>query len=52
MRIDSACYAAELLDRLRRQKARFTVSVPRNQAMWKTLRQIPADAWTDATDMP
>ena len=52
MRIDSAYYAVELLERLRRQQARFTVSVPRNRAMWKALAEIPEDAWTDATDMP
>lgn len=52
MRIDSAYYAVELLERLRHEQARFTVSVPRNQAMWKTLAQIPEDAWTDALDMP
>ena len=52
MRIDSAYYAVELLARLRRERARFTVSVPRNQAIWKTLGQIPDDAWTDALEMP
>jgi hypothetical protein len=52
MRIDSAYYAVELLERLRRERARFTVSVPRNQAMWKALGQIPEHAWTDALDMP
>jgi hypothetical protein len=52
MRIDSAYYAAELLQRLRRERARFTVSVPRNKAMWKALGQIPDDAWQDALDMP
>jgi hypothetical protein len=52
MRIDSAYYAVELLERLRRERARFTVSVPRNQAMWKALGRIPEDAWTDALDMP
>lgn len=52
MRIDSAYYAVELLERLRREQARFTVSVPRNQAMWKTLAQMPEDAWRDALDMP
>jgi hypothetical protein len=52
MRIDSAYYAVELLERLRHKRARFTVSVPRNQAMWKALGQIPEDAWTDALDMP
>ena len=40
MRIDSAYYAIELLERLRAEKARFTVSVPRNQAMWSALGRI------------
>ncbi len=52
MRIDSAYYAVELLDRLRAEKARFTVSVARSQAMWSALGQIPDDAWTDALEMP
>src|SRR5512132_513784 len=52
MRIDSAYYAVELLQRLRRERARFTVSVPRNQAMWKALGEIPENAWSDALDMP
>ncbi|HEY2763638.1 MAG TPA: IS1380 family transposase [Pseudonocardiaceae bacterium] len=52
MRIDSAYYAIELLDRLRTQHARFTVSVPRNQAMWTALARIPETAWTDALEMP
>jgi DDE family transposase len=52
MRIDSAYYAVELLARLRREQARFTVSVTRNQAMWKALGQIPDNAWIDARDMP
>ena len=52
VRVDSAYYAVELLERLRREQARFTVSVPRNQAMWKALGQIPDDAWTQARDMP
>src|SRR6266540_5543994 len=52
VRVDSAYYAVELLERLRQQRTRFTVSVPRNQAMWKALAQIPEDAWTDALDMP
>ena len=50
-RIDSAYYQLELLERLRRERARFTVSVPRNQAMWKALAEIPEDAWQDAIDM-
>jgi hypothetical protein len=52
MRIDSAYYAVELLQRLRREQARFTVSVPRNQAIWKTLSQIPERAWSNALEMP
>ena len=51
MRIDSAYYAVGLLHRLRKEKARFTVSVPRSKAMWKALGQIPEQAWTDALDM-
>jgi len=51
MRIDSAYYAVDLLHRLRREKTRFTVSVPRSKAMWAALEQIPADAWTDALGM-
>jgi hypothetical protein len=34
-RIDSAYYQIELLMALRKAKARFSVSVPRNQAMWR-----------------
>jgi hypothetical protein len=51
-RIDSAYYAVELLHRLRKQNARFTVSVPRSQAIWKALAEIPDRAWSDALDMP
>jgi len=51
-RIDSAYYQLELLERLRRERARFTVSVPRGQAMWKALCEIGEDAWQDALDMP
>ena len=51
-RIDSAYYQLELLSRLRRERARFTVSVPRSQAMWKALAEIGEDAWHDALDMP
>jgi hypothetical protein len=51
-RIDSAYYQIELLKRLRREGSRFTVSVPRNQAMWKALGEIPESAWADALEMP
>ena len=51
-RIDSAYYQLELLERLRRERARFTVSVPRSQAMWRALAEIGEDAWQDALEMP
>jgi hypothetical protein len=52
MRVDSAYYAVELLERLRRERARFTVSVPRNKAMWAAVGEIPESAWSDALEMP
>ena len=52
MRIDSAYYAVELLERLRTERTRFTVSLPRSQAMWTALERIEESAWTDALDMP
>jgi hypothetical protein len=51
MRVDSAYYAVDLLHRLRKEHARFTVSVARSSAMWKTLAEIPDGAWTDALGM-
>jgi Transposase DDE domain group 1 len=51
-RIDSAYYQLELLQQLRREGSRFTVSVPRNQAMWKALGEIRENAWQEAIDMP
>jgi hypothetical protein len=50
-RIDSAYYQLELLERLRAEGSPFTVSVPRNQAMWKALATIPEHAFKDAIDM-
>jgi Transposase DDE domain group 1 len=50
-RIDSAYYALELLTELRKQDARFTVSLPRTSAMWKALERVPDDAWHDAREM-
>jgi hypothetical protein len=52
MRIDSAYYAVELLERLRAERTRFTVSVPRSPAMWTALARIQQSAWTDALQMP
>jgi hypothetical protein len=51
-RIDSAYDQIQLLNSLRAERACFTVSVPRNQAMWKALSEIAEDAWQDALEMP
>ena len=52
MRIDSAYYAIELLERLRKEQTRFTVSLPRSQAMWAALERIDEKHWIDALQMP
>jgi hypothetical protein len=52
LRIDSAYYQLELLNAVREAGARFTVSVPRNPAMWKALDRIDAGAWAEASEMP
>ena len=51
-RVDSAYYAIELLEALRKARARFTVSVPRSAAMWRLVGQIAEDAWSDAIELP
>ncbi len=50
-RVDSAYYAIELLERFRREHARFTVSMPRSTAMWTALGRIAESAWQGALDM-
>lgn len=50
-RVDSAYYSLELLEGLRAGRARFSVSVPRNRAMWKALARIPETAWQQAQAM-
>ncbi len=51
-RVDSAYYSLELLQALRAERARFSVSVPRSQAMWGKLAGIAEDAWQEAREMP
>ncbi|MGE5636787.1 MAG: IS1380 family transposase [Nocardioidaceae bacterium] len=50
-RVDSAYYALELLRELRRQQARFSVSLPRSTAMWRALERIDDADWQAATEM-
>jgi len=51
VRGDSGFYAVALMNSLRKQGARFTLSAPRTATMWRALGQIAEDAWTDAIDM-
>jgi len=51
VRGDSGFYSAELMNRLRKQAARFTFSAPRTSTMWRALGQIAENAWADATQM-
>jgi hypothetical protein len=50
-RVDSAYYALELLEALRAERARFTLSVPRTAAMWQALERIPESDWREALEM-
>ena len=51
LRIDSAYSAIGLLSALRKAGARFTVSVPRSEPMWKLIDTIPDGAWMHAQDL-
>lgn len=50
-RVDSGFYSAELMNEMREQHVRFSMSAPRTTTMWRALREIPQDAWADATAM-
>jgi Transposase DDE domain group 1 len=51
LRVDSAYYSLELLEALRSEGARFTLSLPRTTAMWRALERLPDDAWREAEGM-
>jgi hypothetical protein len=51
VRGDSGFYSAALMMGLREQQVRFTLSASRTVRMWRALREIPEDAWADATQM-
>jgi hypothetical protein len=50
-RVDSGFYSAELMEGLRCQGMRFSMSAPRTSRMWRALHQIPQEAWADAEAM-
>jgi hypothetical protein len=51
VRGDSGFCSAELMMALRKQRMRFTFSVPRTPTMWSKLAEISSDAWQEAIDM-
>jgi hypothetical protein len=46
VRMDSAYYAAEVLHAIRREGARFSVTVPLNSSVRAAIAAVPQDAWT------
>jgi hypothetical protein len=50
-RIDSGFYALELLQALRAERARFSVSLPRTSTSWQALERIGAEEWQPALEM-
>jgi hypothetical protein len=50
-RVDSAYYQLELLRVLRAERARFTLSLPRAEAVWAKLAEIPEQAWQQASEL-
>jgi hypothetical protein len=52
VRGDSDYFCDELMQRCRRRRARFAVSVPRNRAMWRASYAIPESGWRPAREMP
>jgi hypothetical protein len=51
-RVDAGYASAELMMGLRAIGARFTMSLRRTPAMWRTLDRIAEDDWQDALSMP
>src|SRR4051794_32351858 len=50
-RFDSGFDRVDLLADCRRRGVRFSISVPRSQAMWSALERIDADAWAPADEL-
>lgn len=47
-RFDAGFYRTDLLADCRKRGARFSISVPRSEAMWSALERIPEQAWRPA----
>lgn len=50
-RFDSGFYRTDLLADCRKHQVRFSISVPRSQAMWSALERIDERAWTPADEL-
>jgi hypothetical protein len=52
VRGDSDYFCDDVMQRCRRRRVRFAVSVPRNRAMWRASYQVPEQGWRPALEMP
>jgi hypothetical protein len=52
VRMDSAYYAAQVLHAIRREGARFSVTVPRSTSLAAAIAAVPEDAWTPTPRSP
>ncbi len=50
-RVDSGFYSVELMNELRQQQVRFSMSAPRTSSMWRAMSEIPEDDWAHAIEM-
>lgn len=50
-RFDSGFYRTDLLADCRRRGVRFSISVPRSQAMWSALERLDERVWTPADEL-
>lgn len=51
VRVDSGFYSAELMNDLREQRTRFTMSAPRTSSMWRAMTEIGEKHWAEAIKM-
>ncbi len=50
-RVDSGFHSAELMNDLREQRTRFTMSAPRTSSMWRAMTEIGEKHWAKAIKM-
>ena len=52
VRGNSNYFCSDVMQRCRRRRVRFAVSVPRNRAMWRASYRMPEEGWRPALEMP